>query len=170
MKIRIPHRHKSLIGLCLISSTAFAANPIPFPDQYRDWTHVKTVTLHKNHPLATPFAGIHHIYANRQAMRDIDKNGGTSSFNDGSTLIFDLRESVHDQHASAEGKRILLGLMTKDNNRFGATGGWGFEAWAFGDNPAAEDPKRLVHDNGQACFACHESQQANDYIFSRWRD
>ncbi|MGB5474500.1 MAG: cytochrome P460 family protein [Gammaproteobacteria bacterium] len=132
-----------------------------YPEDYRSWTHVKTLTLHAGHPLEVPFKGIHHVYANPAALEGLR----SGSYPDGAVLVFDLLEAVSADHATAEGKRILLGVMEKNRSQHTATGGWDFDAWA-GDSHS----ERLVKDDGQSCFACHTSQQDNDYVFSTWRD
>ena len=167
---RLRYRQTLISILFLCGTAPINASDIPYPAQYRNWTHIKTLTLHKDHPLANPFAGMHHIYANNQALRDLKRDGDASRFNDGATLVFDLRESIEQPQATAEGQRVLLGLMTKDTKRYKATGGWGFEAWSFARDASASRAKRLVEDEGQSCFACHQSQQGNDFVFSQWRE
>ncbi|MCI0508225.1 MAG: cytochrome P460 family protein [Gammaproteobacteria bacterium] len=148
------------LSLC-ISATAFSDEKVEYPKDYREWTHIKTLTLHEGHPLENPFKGIHHIYANKKGLAGI-KSG---KFKDGSVIVFDLLESVTQDNASAEGKRILVGVMVKNKKRFAQTGGWGFEAWA-----ESSTDKRLTNDGGRSCFECHTSQKDNDYVFSKWRD
>jgi hypothetical protein len=138
-----------------------AENPIDYPQGYRSWAHVKTLTLHSGHVLANPFEGIHHVYANPPAVTGIQ--GG--EFADGAVLVFDLLEAVTEGEATAEGKRKLLAVMVKDRARYPKTGGWGFEAWA--GNSRGE---RLVSDGGASCYDCHTSQAQSGYVFSRWRD
>jgi hypothetical protein len=144
-----------------VAAGTHAADKVEYPDGYRTWTHIKTMVLHEGHPLENPFMGIHHVYANEQGVQ------GTQSgqFDDGAVLVFDLLEYVTQDNASTEGDRVLLGVMVKDGERFGATGGWGFEGFA-GDSRT----ERLTDDGGQSCFACHASQKDTDYVFSRWRE
>ncbi len=148
-------------ALGLSASPLVAQTPIDYPEGYRSWAHVKTLTLNADHPLADPFEGIHHVYANPPAV--IGTQGG--EFADGAVLVFDLLEAVADDAATAEGQRKLLAVMVKDRARYAETGGWGFEAWA-GDSRG----ERLVTDGGAACYDCHTAQAQSDYVFSRWRD
>lgn len=143
------------------ASPLAAQDPIDYPEGYRGWSHVKTLTLHAGHALADPFEGIHHVYANAAGA------AGTRSgvFEDGSVLVFDLLETVTEGEATAEGPRKLLAVMVKDRARYPTTGGWGFEAWA-GDSRS----ERLVTDGGASCFDCHTAQAQSDYVFSRWRE
>lgn len=143
------------------SAIALAATPIDYPEGYRHWTHVKSMTIHEGHPLQDPFLGIHHVYANQAALEGLQ----AGRFADGSTLVFDLLQSKTADHASSEGDRVLLGVMVKDSARFADTGGWGYEGWA--GNSRSE---RLVKDGGAGCHGCHAQQQDRDFVFSQWRE
>lgn len=142
-------------------SPIVVADAIDYPDGYRLWAHVKSLTLHDGHPLANPFKGIHHIYANDRALRGLK----AEHYPDGSMFVFDLLESQTANNASSEGKRILTAVMVKDSARFPATDGWGYEGWA-GDSRT----ERLVNDDGQSCHGCHMQQKEKDFVFSQWRD
>lgn len=153
-----------LLSFILLLSTVFsvyASDKPAYPDGYRYWTHVKSLTLHMGHPLEIPFAGIHHIYANDKALKGL-KSG---RFPNDSVLVFDLLESVTADKASAEGQRKLIGLMVKSEKLYPNTGGWGFEAWK--GNSRSE---RITNDGGASCFECHRSQEQTDYVFTQWRE
>ena len=70
-------------ALLLTGSVTTAAG---YPEDYRSWTHVKTLTLHAGHPLEVPFKGIHHVYANPAALEGL----GSGNYPDGAVLVFDL--------------------------------------------------------------------------------
>ena len=144
------------------SAEASKAPTVPYPSGYRSWTHVKSTWLGPEHGLADPFAGLHHVYVNRQGAAQLRAG---EPLPDGSVLVFDLRGAELSDHAITEGPRKLLGVMRKDRDAHGATGGWGFEAFR-----GASETDRLVDDGGESCFACHQSQKPNDYVFTRWRD
>lgn len=138
-----------------------AQEGIAFPEGYRSWHHVKSMLIEEGHPLFADFGGLHHVYANDAARRGYE----SGSFADGSVIVFDLLavERTAD-HAVVEKERKVLAVMVRDAQRFAATGGWGYEAWAGGD-PA----KPVVGEKAaEACHACHE-QAAPDYVFSEWR-
>jgi len=143
------------------ASVSHAGDSVDYPDGYRSWTHIKTMVLHKGHPLENPFMGIHHVYGNEQGV----KGTKTDHYEDGSILVFDLLKYMTADHASTEGDRVLVGVMVKDSNKYQSTGGWGFEGFAGNSHT-----KRLVNDGGKSCFDCHASQQENDYVFTRWRE
>ena len=153
--------HLTLATVLGTASAANAGDTVDYPDGYRNWTHIKTMALHKGHPLENPFLGIHHVYGNEQGVK------GTKSgqYDDGSILVFDLLKYMTADNASTEGDRVLVGVMVKDSNKYQSTGGWGFEG--FKGNSHTE---RLVNDGGQSCFSCLTSQKENDYVFTHWRD
>ena len=147
----------------LLSQTALAADPaVPYPADYRSWSHVKSMVIEEGHPLFASFGGIHHLYANKKAM----KGYAAGKFPDGSVIAFDLLEATRADGTVTEGARKVLGVMHKDSKRYAATGGWGFEGFGGG---AAD--KWVVGDNAAtACYACHTAQAASDYVFSKTRD
>ena len=155
---------KILATLCAATATlALAAEPeVPYPTGYRDWHHVKSMVIEEGHPLYGAFGGIHHLYANPQALAGYREG----AFPDGAVIVFDLLEAVSSGNAITEGPRKVLGVMHKDAGKYGAIGGWGFEGFGAGDAD-----NRVVGDQAaSACFACHVPQQERDYTFSRLRD
>jgi hypothetical protein len=153
-----------LMMVCLITTAVHADGglTVAYPDGYRDWRHVKTMELKPGHPLYESFGGLHHIYANHKAVKGYQ----TGKFADGAVIVFDLLEAKHDGSAVIEGNRKLLGVMARDKKRYGETGGWGFEGFAGGD-----PRKPIVGANAaKACFECHVSRQADNYLFSSLRE
>jgi hypothetical protein len=120
------------------------------------------MVIENGHPLYGSFGGIHHLYANANAMQGYK----AGKFPDGSVIVFDLLEANRKDNAVTEGTRKVLGVMHKDSKSYAATGGWGFEGFAGGDAD-----KRAVADNAKAaCFDCHAQQKDHDYVFSQMRD
>ena len=151
------------LALASVIPAVAADTEVPYPEDYRDWHHVKSMLIEEGHPLFASFGGIHHLYANDKAMEGY-RSGG--AFPDGSVIVFDLLEAVRENNAVTEGERKVAGVMHKDAAKFADTGGWGFEGFAGGD-----PEKRVVGDNAaEACFACHAPQEASDYVFSTLRD
>ena len=144
-----------------VSSISLADDLIDYPDGYRLWSHVKSMTIHEGHPLQDPFLGIHHVYANRRALEGLK----TGRYEDGSVFVFDLLASNTVDKTSVEGERVLIAVRVKDSQRFPKTNGWGYEAWAGNDRA-----KRLVKDGGASCHGCHTQQKDRDYVFSQWRE
>lgn len=148
----------------LLSSTLIAADlaSVPYPEGYRGWRHVKSMLIEPGHALFDSFGGLHHLYANDKALQGYR----TGHFPDGAVIAFDLLEVKAADNTVTEGARKVLGVMHKDSKRYAATGGWGFEGFAGGDRA-----KRVVGEHAaSACFACHQSEAKNDYVFSRYRD
>ena len=138
-----------------------AADPVPYPDGYRQWTHVKSMVINPGHALYDAFGGIHHLYANKAALAGYR----SGKFGDGSVIVFDLLEAKSADNTVQEGARKVLGVMRKDAKRYADTGGWGFEAFK-GDSKT----ERVVGAKAaSACFACHQSQKEQDFVFSKYR-
>jgi len=135
--------------------------PVPYPEGYRQWTHVESMAINQGHPLYDAFGGIHHLYANQRAMQGY-KSG---KFADGSVIIFDLLEAKAADNTVQEGARKVLGVMHKDAKKYKSTGGWGYEGFK-GDSKT----ERAVGKNAAtACFQCHTAQKDKDYVFSAFR-
>jgi hypothetical protein len=149
--------------LCLAAAPALAADPapVPYPEGYRNWTHVKSMVIEKGHPLYDAFGGIHHLYANAKAMQGYR----SGKFPAGAVIVFDLLDAERKDNAVQEGARKVVGVMHKDANKWKDTGGWGFEGFK-GDSKT----ERAVGKNAAtACFQCHASQKDRDFVFSGYR-
>ena len=155
---------KLLLAIALSSAAAaLATDParVPYPEGYRQWTHVKSMTINQGHALYDAFGGIHHLYANKKAMQGYK----AGKFADGSVIVFDLLEAKAADNAVQEGARKVVGVMHKDAKRYGDTGGWGFEGFK-GDSTT----ERAVGSNAvSACFQCHTAQRSQDFVFSSFR-
>ena len=148
-----------LLLATFIPLSAFAQE-VPYPKNYRGWTHVKSMQIKPGHPLYDAFGGLHHLYANAKGMDGYRKG----KFADGAVLVFDLLEAREDGGAMTEGPRKVLGVMHKNADRYKATGGWGFEAFK------GDSRERVVGKNAaSACFECHTSQKSRDYVFSSFK-
>ncbi len=156
------HLFAALTLVAVASSVPAAGPEVPYPAGYRDWHHVKSMVIEPGHALYEAFGGIHHLYANPQAVAGYK----TGKFADGAIIVFDLLDAESADKAVTEGARKVLGVMHKDANKYPATGGWGFEGFGGGDAV-----QRVVGDKAaSACFACHAPQKDHDYVFSRMRD
>jgi Cytochrome P460 len=149
-------------ALCF-AAPVFAADapPVPYPEGYRQWTHVKSMTINQGHALYDAFGGIHHLYANSKAEQGY-KSG---KFADGSVIAFDLLEAKAVDNTVQEGARKVLGVMHKDSRKYKDTGGWGFEGFK-----ADSKTDRAVGKNAaSACYQCHTAQKDKDFVFSAYR-
>ncbi len=157
-------RKKLVLAAALwMTLPSFAADPVPvpYPEGYRQWVHVKSMTINQGHALFDAFGGIHHLYANKRAEQGYKRG----QFADGSVIVFDLLEAKAVDNTVQEGARKVLGVMHKDSRRYKNTGGWGFEGFK-GDSKS----DRAVSNNAATvCFQCHTAQKNNDYVFSAFR-
>ena len=156
---------KMLVFAAALSMTSplFAADPVPvpYPEGYRHWVHVKSMTINQGHALYDAFGGIHHLYANKKA----EQGYKSSKFADGSVIAFDLLEAKAADNTVQEGARKVLGVMHKDSRKYKDTGGWGFEGFK-GDSKT----ERAVGSNATAaCYGCHAPQKDKHHLFSSWR-
>jgi len=78
-----------LLGSLLTLSASALAQEVPYPTGYRDWHHVKSMVIEEGHPLFGAFGGIHHLYANKKAIKGY-KQG---KFADGSVIVFGKRST-----------------------------------------------------------------------------
>jgi hypothetical protein len=161
MRLAVPIASTSAAALAAIAF-AQTSTPVPYPEGYRHWTHVKSMVIEQGHPLFEAFGGIHHLYANDQAMRGYR----SGMFPDGATIVFDLLEAKRNANAIVEGERKVVGVMRKDRRAYPQTGGWGFEG--FKGNSKSE---RAVGTKAvEACFGCHAAQKDKDYVFGVYRN
>ena len=150
-------------AIVLVAPAALAADvaPVPYPQGYRQWTHVKSMTINPGHALYDAFGGMHHLYANSRAEQGY-KSG---RFADGAVIVFDLLEARLADNAVHEGDRKVLGVMHKDSRKYKDTGGWGFEGFK-GDS---KTDRAIGQSAATACFQCHASQKSKDFVFSSFR-
>jgi hypothetical protein len=145
----------------ILALPALAAPAVNYPEGFRAWKHVKSMTINKGHPLYDAVGGLHHIYANPKAL----KGYRTRKFADGSVIVFDLFESVDKDNAVSEGPRKAVVVMERSARRFAATDGWGYQVFD------AKTRKGTIDAKGAAdCAGCHAAQKAAGYVFSELRD
>lgn len=161
MKIRL---FILLIVLVTAGLSGSDSSPLPsvsYPEDYRDWTHVKSVLVDENSPQFANLGGIHHIYANEAAV-SVLKGEHAPPYPDGAALVFDLLHVQTLEGTTTEGRRKSLGIIVKDRSLYAQTGGWGF-AQFVGDTRIASrtDPN--------VCFGCHQRAKATDFVFTEWR-
>jgi len=146
-------------GSAVTATAAFRASgagPVPYPDGYRHWVHVKSELIGPGRPSH----GLHHIYANDKALLGYR----TGRFPDGSVLVFDLLEVATADDVTVEASRRLIDVMHKDSNRFADGGGWGFEEFRGNSrDPALDAPARM------GCLQCHTKKKDRDFVFSEFR-
>jgi hypothetical protein len=160
--MKLPPVLASAAALALAAAALAASHAeVPYPANYRSWTHVKSMVIEPGHALHATFGGIHHLYANDAAMRGYR----SGKFPDGAVIVFDLLEADAKDQTITEGARKVVGVMQRNSRKFASTGGWGFEGFA-GDSQT----QRAVGANAAtACFACHQARSQYEYVFSSYR-
>ena len=148
--------------LLIISGANFAddAALVDYPAGYRSWSHVKTMIIQPGHPLETPFAGIHHIYANPQAMQGLS----SGEYEQGAVFVFDLLNYHEEGKVIVEKERTRMDVMQYDSAKFANTGNWGYDTFV-GDSTE----QRMEQDVVSACYSCHISAKKSGYVYSRYR-
>jgi hypothetical protein len=165
-KIARRNRVKALAGGLLATMvTLFAQDksPVPYPDGFRSWTHVKSLIVGPDHESFSKRGGIHHYYGNDKAVVGYR----TGIFRDGSVVVdeavFTKEGEGRTKGLLFEGERRFLDVMVKDSRRYGSTGGWGYEHFERDDTTG-----RLSGSDQATCSACHSKAQT-DHVFSRMR-
>jgi hypothetical protein len=157
-------RHVLFVSAIALASLAASVFPspgdrIPFPDDYRQWTHVKSTLVGPQSASFASNGGYHHFYANAKAMEGYR----TGTFADGSILVDDGLEAVDKAGVMVEGARRRLAVMVKDSRAFAGSSGWGFE-WFPGDSRVGA----LSEDGRADCLACHK-RATRDLVYSQFR-
>jgi len=147
----------AVVGLVAAVSADTDLKP---PTDYHQWFHVNTMVIDKTSPLFGSLGGMHNVYINAVGLPAL-KNG--TAFPDETVFVSDVHEFTVNDGSYVEGGRKAIALMVKDANKYAATGGWGFQAWAGGD-----PGKPVVTDAANQCFACHVPQKAHDYVYSTY--
>jgi hypothetical protein len=142
------------------SSSTDDAAAVPYPEGYRNWTHVRSAAIGPAHKSFDRMGGFQHIYANEQALAGYR----TRQFPEGSVVVVDWFEMREQDGAFAEGPRRQVDVMVKDAKRYAATGGWGFQRFVKDSKTelaAAPTP--------QQCFACHDGLKKDGLVLSQYR-
>lgn len=137
-----------------------ASSPVPYPDGYRTWAHVKSAVISPTHKNFAANGGFQHIYANAEAMAGYRSR----TFPEGAVIAFEWLEMRDNNGAYAEGPRRQVDVMVKDAKRFASTGGWGFQRFV-------KDSKTelAASPTPQQCFACHEQLKKDGLVLSSYR-
>ena len=153
----------SIALLAVLVAHSYASSPVSpkFPEDYRSWTHVKSVLVDEDSPLFEGIGGIHHIYANDLATAVL-RGEEPFPYPDGSKIVFDLLSVQTVEGSTSEIQRKSLAVIEKNASAYGETGGWGFARFP-GDT---REPEAIDVDE---CFACHEKANDSDFVFTKWR-
>jgi hypothetical protein len=141
----------------------------PYPEGYRRWTFLHssmvppTAQAFAKKPCEKPcMGGLFHFYANDQAMEGLR----TGTYPDGAVIAEEMLEWLSTSDGGAkEGQRRLVGVMVKNSQKYGATGGWGYGVF---DNDSRAD--NLDAKAREACHQCHIARKAQGYVFAEYQD
>jgi hypothetical protein len=154
-----------ILALFGAPSATSADDGVPFPNGFRDWFVVNSMTATKESPVFGNMAGLHLIHVNAKGLPTL-KKGGPFPYPDGTIFADDVHEFSVKDGAYVEGAKTAVTVMVKDAKKYASTGGWGFQVWAGGD-PSKPQVPDAAH-AATACFACHTPQKAQDYTFSTY--
>lgn len=138
------------------TDTAF----VPYPADYRDWTHVKSTLISPSHARFAAVGGFQHFYANAKAMIGYR----TRNFPEGSVVVVDWIGMQDVNGAFLAGPRYQIDVMVRDSVRYAASGGWGFQRFVK-DSPT----ERAAAPTPQQCHACHAAQGTDGLVISTYQ-
>jgi cytochrome P460 len=146
-------------------SATSADDGVQFPNGFRDWFVVNSMTAGKDSPVFGHVDGMHIIHVNAKGLPTLQK-GGSFPYPDGTIFADDVHEFSVKDSASVEGAKKFVTVMVKDAKKYASTGGWGFQVWVGGDpsKPQIPDAAHAI----TACFVCHTPQKVQDYVFSTY--
>ena len=133
---------------------------VAYPENFRSWSHVKSGVIGPQHKNFASVGGIHHVYANPQAMAGYRSR----NFPEASVIMFEWLEWAEKDGAILEGPRRQVDVMVKDSQRYAATGGWGFQRFVKDTREPASTPTPTQ------CFACHDKLKQDGLVLSKYRD
>ena len=153
-------------GACLVLAAAALIAPVgvandgatllAYPTDYRAWRHMKSEYWGEAHELFDTVGGLHHIYANDEAVRGFRRG----RYENGAAFAFDLYDVVVEAGAIREGAHKAVFIMVRDDERFQDTGGWGYEGYGSENRTT-----RLVGDQAATmCHACHSPHSRTQYV------
>ena len=153
----------AVIGGMLLGRHSAAADEgatVAYPENFRSWSHVKSGVIGPQHKNFASLGGIHHVYANSEAMTGYR----TRKFPEQSVIVFEWLEWAEKDGAILEGQRRQVDVMVKDSQRFASTGGWGFQRFVKDTRELAAAP------TPQQCFACHDQLKEDGLVLGKYRE
>src|SRR4051794_34780088 len=168
-QIKRPLRYR--IGAAVLAAAAAQLGVVGFvaaesnndlkpPVGYRSWFHVNTMIVDKTSPLFGELGGMHNVHVNSVGEPALKKGG---PYPERTVFLTDLHDFSVLEGSYVEGALKGVAVMVKDSQKYGSTGGWGFQFWAGGD---AKKP--LVTDATKQCFQCHQPKKDQDYVYSTY--
>jgi Cytochrome P460 len=150
----------AMVAFTTIRQSTSAASEVPYPEGFREWTHIKTSLSGFGNIPQAKFDGYHHIYANDKALQGYK----TGIYPEGSVIVFDKHEVDTTGGAIETGKRKFINVMHKNTSMFKETGGWGYEEFTADSKTEG----RLSVEKQLSCYnSCHKAEKKTDYVFTK---
>ena len=156
------YKKLSVIALVIgCAASAFAADPAPngiaLPEGYKDW---RLLSVHQRGDNNT----IRAVLGNDVAIKAA-REGKTNPWPDGAVLGKMVWKSAkHDRWETAiePSAFVHAEFMIKNNEKYAATGGWGYARWI------GQEQKPYGKDAGfvQECVGCHTPVKDSDWVFT----
>lgn len=148
-----------LLLLCVPIAIAVAADAERpyYPEGYRHWTVAKVKFIGPENPGWASQGGLRLHFANEAALQSWGR------FREGSVLVDErLHTRLHERKVWEDTGPAHVAVMRKDA-RFKDTGGWYFNVFVDGDTTVGMTREQAR----ERCFeACHQAQEARDFVFS----
>jgi hypothetical protein len=144
------------------SASADDAATVAYPEKFRSWSHVKSGVIGPQHQSFSMVGGIHHVYANKEAMAGYR----TRKFPEQSVIVFEWLEWAEKDGKILEGPRRQVDVMVKDSQRFASTGGWGFQRFM----KDSKTELASAPNTPQQCFSCHDKLKQDGLVLSKYRE
>lgn len=147
------------------------------PEGYRQWVFVGApLTPNALNGGEAPFPEFHNVYVEPSAFLHYSQTG---TWPEGAQIVKELttiRENNNDEETGAssevsgvgyqQGEFSGLELTVKDNSRFAdQPGGWAYFSFGHTSPPYAATASAFPAD---ACNACHETNAADDFVFTQF--
>ncbi|HET9446891.1 MAG TPA: cytochrome P460 family protein, partial [Steroidobacteraceae bacterium] len=110
-RMHIQLKRALLLFAVTTSGLASGAQPVPYPDDFRSWSHVKSGVIGPQHKSFASNGGIHHVYANEEAMEGYRSR----SVPEKSVIVFEWLEWAEKDGAVLEGPRRQVDVMVRDS-------------------------------------------------------
>jgi hypothetical protein len=153
-------KRTALFVALVIAGSANSADTVPYPENFRSWSHVKSGVIGPQHKNFASLGGLHHVYANKEALAGYR----TRQFPERSVIVFEWLEWAEQDGAILEGPRRQIDVMVKDSQRYVETGGWGFQRFVKDTREPASAP------TPKNCFACHNQLKEDGLVLSKYRE
>jgi hypothetical protein len=151
-------------AICLVFFSLIARaqedSRVPYPADYRNWAVVQTKLIGPQSRLFSVRGGFHHIYANETAVEGYR----SGVFPDGSMIVDEGVYAVDNDGILSEGKLRSVEVMHKDQHRYSATGGWGYDRFEADQRTSQTSLEVRI-----ACHSCHAANKDKDYVYTTFR-